>query len=209
MRLFYPKMACQYRYYWLIFRIMTRDEAYKLLTDHVKSENLVRHCLAVEASMRALARYFQANEDSWGMAGLLHDADWETTRETPERHTMDLMDWLEDFDLEDDDSIKQAILAHNHFHNGHNPPTSQMEWSLFCCDELTGLIVATALVQPTKKLADVSAESVMNKFRQSGFAAGVDRDQVSLCDDKLGISLEEFVGIILEAMQGVSDQLGL
>lgn len=188
---------------------MTRDEAYTLLTNHVQGQNLVRHCLAVEATMRSLARYFHENEDSWGMAGLLHDADWETTRETPERHTLDLMDWLEDFDLEDDDSIKQTILAHNHFHNGHNPPQTQMEWSLYCCDELTGLIVAATLVLPDKKIDSLTTESVLNKFKQPSFAAGVNRDQITLCEQELGINLEDFIAIALEAMQSIAGELGL
>lgn len=188
---------------------MTREDAYSLLTEHVQSENLIRHCLAVEASMKALARYFHDNESSWGIAGLLHDADWETNRETPERHTLDLMDWLGDFDLEDDDSIKKAILAHNHFHNGHNPPQTQMEWSLYCCDELTGLIVASTLVLPDKKLSSLTAQSVLKKFPEQSFAAGVDRSQIQLCEDKLGITLEDFVGIVLEAMQSIAGDLDL
>lgn len=159
--------------------------------------------------MRALAKYFQADENAWGIAGLLHDADWETTGQNPERHTLDLMDWLEDFDLEDDDSIKRAILSHNHFHNGHNPPQSQMEWSLYCCDELTGLIVASTLVLPDKKIDSLTAESVLKKFPQVTFAAGVDRAQIQLCEEKLGITLEDFVGIVLEAMQGIAENIGL
>jgi len=188
---------------------MSRDQAYELLTNHVQSPSLIKHCLAVEAAMCGLARYFRENETSWGMAGLLHDADWETTRETPERHTLELMDWLEEFDLEDDDSIKSAILAHNHFHNGHQPPQNMMEWSLYCCDELTGLIVAITLVTPDKKIASVDVASILRKMGQSNFAAGVDRDQIRLCEENLGISLEEFISIVLEAMQGISGELGL
>lgn len=187
---------------------MTRDEAYKLLNEHVSGENLIRHCLAVEAAMKALARYFNEDEESWGIAGLLHDADWETTRVTPERHTLELMDWLEEFDL-GDEAIKSAILAHNHFHNGHEPPQTMMEWALYCADELTGLIVATTLIMPEKKLAAVTSESVLNKLPQKAFAAGVNRDHITLCEDKLGISLEEFIGIVLGAMQETSDELGL
>ena len=188
---------------------MIRQEAYNLLIDHVKSDNLIHHCQSVEAAMRALARYFHENEDSWGIAGLLHDADWETTRETPERHTLELMEWLEDFDLEDDDSIKKAILAHNHFHNGHNPPQTTMEWSLYCCDELTGLIVATTLVLPDKKIASLDVSVVILKFNMNDFAAGVDREQIELCQDKLGIQLEDFIGIVLEAMQSIAEEIGL
>jgi putative nucleotidyltransferase with HDIG domain len=187
---------------------ITRDQAYKLLTDNVKNENLIRHCLAVEAAMRALANYFHENEDSWGIAGLLHDADWEITRDTPEVHANKVVEWLEDLDL-GDETINKAILAHNHFHNGHNPPESTMEWALFCADELTGLIVATTLVMPNKKLADVEVENVVNKFGSKSFAAAVDREQISLCETELDIPLEEFVGTVLEAMKSKADELGL
>ncbi|MEX1123824.1 MAG: HDIG domain-containing metalloprotein [Patescibacteria group bacterium] len=188
--------------------MLTRDDAYKLLTDHVKNQNLIRHCLAVEVSMNALARYFQADEESWGIAGLLHDADWEITRDTPEVHAKVVAEWLEDWDL-GDEGIKEAILAHNHFHNGAEPPRNQMEWSLYCCDELTGLIVACALVQPNKNLETLTVESVMRKFPQKAFAAGVDRSKIEHCRHELGIELEDFTGIVLESMQNIAEELGL
>lgn len=188
--------------------MITRDEAYKLLTDNVENKNLVRHCLAVEASMRSLANYFSANEEAWGIAGLLHDADWEATKDTPEQHTLVLADWLEDWDL-GDEGIKEAILAHNHFHNGHEPPASQFEWALYCADELTGLIVACALVQPNKNIGTVTAESVMRKFPESAFAAGVDRSKIQNCEAELNIDLESFIEIVLKAMQDIAEDLGL
>ncbi len=187
---------------------MTREDAYKLLTDNVKNENLVRHCLAVEVSMRSIAAYFHEDADSWGIAGLLHDADWEVTRDTPEEHGLKIAEWLEDWDL-GDEGIKNTIKAHNHFHNGSEPPQTMMEWALYCCDELTGLIVACALVQPNKNLDTATVDSVIKKFPQRSFAAGVDREKISLCEDKLGISLEDFVGLTLSAMQGIANELGL
>lgn len=188
--------------------MITRDQAYNLLTDNVQNENLIRHCVAVEVTMRALANYFQENEESWGIAGLLHDADWEATRDTPEIHANKVVEWLEDMDLGDDD-ITGAILAHNHFHNGHQPPESMMEWALYCCDELTGLIVASTLVTPDKKLASLEIENVVSKYGSKSFAAAVDREQIGLCEDKLGITLEDFIGIVLEAMKSQSEALGL
>ncbi|OGD60973.1 hypothetical protein A3A71_03240 [Candidatus Berkelbacteria bacterium RIFCSPLOWO2_01_FULL_50_28] len=188
--------------------MVTREEAYKLLTDHVQGESLIRHCLAVEASMRSLAKFFSANEEAWGIAGLLHDADWEETKDTPEQHTLVLSEWLEDWDL-GDEGIKKAILAHNHFHNGHEPPTSQFEWSLYCADELTGLIVACALVQPNKNIGTVTVDSVMRKFPEAAFAAGVDRSKIELCETELSIDLESFVEVVLKAMQEIADPLGL
>lgn len=188
--------------------MITREQAYKLLTDNVKNDNLVRHCLAVETAMRALAQYFQEDPESWGIAGLLHDADWEVTRDTPEVHAKKVVDWLEDLDL-GDETINKAILAHNHFHNGHQPPQTTMEWALFCADELTGLIVATALVMPSKKLSDVEVDNVISKFGSQSFAAAIDRQQIQLCETELDIPLEEFVGIVLDAMKTHADTLGL
>jgi len=158
--------------------------------------------------MRALANYFSADEDSWGIAGLLHDADWEITRDTPEVHAKLVADWLEDWDL-GDEGIKTAILAHNHFHNGAEPPRNQMEWSLYCADELTGLIVACALVQPNKNIDTVTVDSVLRKFPETSFAAGVDRSKIQNCEAELNIDLESFVEIVLTAMQGIAEELGL
>jgi putative nucleotidyltransferase with HDIG domain len=188
--------------------MLTRVDAYKILADHVESKNLIRHCLAVEAAMKALANFFHENEESWGIAGLLHDADWELTRDTPEKHALVVAEWLEDWDL-GDEGIKTAILAHNHFHNGHEPPQSMMEWALYCSDELTGLIVACALVQPNKNIETLTIDSVMRKFPQTAFAAGVDREKIKLCEEHLGIQLIDFVGIVLEAMQTIASELGL
>ena len=158
--------------------------------------------------MRALATHFQADEESWGIAGLLHDADWEETRDTPEEHTKVVAEWLEDWDL-GDEGIKEAILAHNHFHNGHEPPQSQMEWALYTCDELTGLVVACALVRPDKNIETVTIESVLRKFPQKAFAAGIDRSKIEHCKEELGIELEDFVGIVLDAMKEIPEELGL
>lgn len=158
--------------------------------------------------MCSLARYFQADEESWGIAGLLHDADWEETRDTPEVHAKVVAEWLEDWEL-GDEGIKRAILAHNHFHNGSEPPQSQMEWALYCCDELTGLIVACALVQPDKNIDTLTVDSVMRKFPQKAFAAGVDRSKIELCQSELGIDLEDFIGLVLDAMKGIGEELGL
>jgi len=188
--------------------MITRQEAYKLLTDNVKNPNLIKHCLAVEAAMRSLASHFSADPESWGIAGLLHDADWEITRDTPEVHAKVVAEWLEDWDL-GDEGIKEAIVAHNHFHNGAEPPRNQMEWSLYCSDELTGLIVACALVQPNKNIGTVEVDSVMRKFGERSFAAGVDRTKIEQCDSQLGIDLETFIEIVLVSMQEIAEELGL
>lgn len=187
---------------------MTREEAVDLLYKNMESPNLRRHCLAVEAVMRALARRFKENEDSWGIAGLLHDADYEITKDNTKEHTKKIIEWLANYDTGDD--IKDAILAHGWgFVEGNPEPKNKMEWSLYCCDELTGFIVAVALTRPSKQLADVTIESIKKKWKEKSFAAGVDRDQVAKCEDMLVIPLDEFMQTGLTAMQGIAKELGL
>lgn len=187
---------------------ITRDIAFKLVDDNIQNKNLVKHCLAVEASMRALAKHFNQDEDLWGLVGLLHDADWEVTQNDAARHTHQTMEWL-DKHGEKDTELREAILAHNHHHNGERPPETILEWALYTCDELTGIITATTLVRPDKKLASVDVKSVLKKFNTKSFAAAVDREQIRLCEEKLGINLEEFIAILLKAMQENAEKLGL
>jgi putative nucleotidyltransferase with HDIG domain len=188
---------------------MTREEALKLLHDNMQNINLRRHCYAVEAVMRALARHFKEDEDKWGIAGLLHDADYEKTKENAkEEHTKHVLEWLKD--IQADSDIYDAVATHAWgFVDGAPQPKTKMQWALYCCDELTGLIVAVALVKPDKKLASVTVDSVMKKWKQKSFAAGVDRKQIEECEPRLGIPLEEFIEIALTAMQGISADLGL
>lgn len=196
--------------------MISREAALKLLHENMESANLRRHCYAVEAVMRALARYFKQDEEKWGVVGLLHDGDYEKTKSTPEKHTLLMAEWLKGAG-EDDPEILSAILSHNYAHlveadigdSGAHEPKNKMEWSLYCCDELTGLIVAVALVKPDKTLAAVTVDSVIKKWKERSFAAGVKREQIEKCDEKLNIPLREFIGIALEAMQGISIELGL
>lgn len=188
--------------------MITRHQAWELLTQHMQNTNLRRHCLAVEATMRSLARHFGKNQDLWGLVGLLHDGDYEETKDYPPKHTVKMLEWLADLH-EDSAEVLSAIRSHNYTHTGHNAPVGLLEWSLFCCDELTGLITASALVLPTKKLADLSVDSVLKKFPQKSFAAGAKREDIQMCEEKLGIPLRDFVGIALSAMQGISNELGL
>ena len=185
----------------------TRKEAWELLNENMKNQNLIRHCLSVEAVMRALAKHFHEDEELWGIAGLLHDGDYEKTKDSPERHTLEMANWLKEKGVNNQELLN-VILSHNYAHTGQNAPKSNLEWSLYCCDELTGLIVAVALVKD-KKLANVTTESVMNKFPVKHFAAGVHREQIKMCREKLGINLEEFIAIALSAMQKISADLHL
>ncbi len=188
--------------------MITRQKAFEIINQHLKNRNLIRHCLAVEATMKALAKHFKENEKSWGLVGLIHDVDWEETQDNPFLHTKKTIEWLKEAG-ETDENILQCVLSHNYKHNGEKPPETNMEWSLYICDELTGFIVAVALVRPEKKLSAVSAESVIKKFPTRSFAAGVHREQILLCEEKLGIKLDDFVMITLRAMQEIASDLGL
>lgn len=189
---------------------MNRDEAYKILTELIKNQNLLKHHLACETTMRALYRRLNKNqtpreEERWGIVGLLHDADYELTKDTPEKHTLVLE---EKIGSKLDPDMMHAIKSHNWHRNGVEPK-NLMDWSIFCCDELTGLIVAAALIHPDKKLDSLSVEFIMNRFGEKSFARGADREMIKMCEEKLGITLGEFVELTLSAMQAISEELGL
>lgn len=185
--------------------MISTEEALSILKANISNENLRKHHYAVAAAMRALSEEFSGDPDKWEIVGLLHDADYEETRDDPERHALVIAEQLEQRGVSDD--IVRAVKAHNYEHLGVSPET-EMEWSLITCDDLTGLIVAVALVHPTK-LDGVSVESVMKKFDSPSFAAGADRDRIRLCEEKLNVPLEDFVGIVLDAMKQRADRLGL
>lgn len=189
---------------------MTRDQAVKLLHEHMQNQNLRRHCYAVEVVMRALAKRFGENEDSWGIAGLLHDADYELTKnnEPKKNHTKQILEWMKGLEAETD--IYDAVAAHAWgYVDGAPEPKTKMQWALYTCDELTGLIVAVALVKPEKRLSAVTVDSVLKKWSSKSFAAGVDRKQIEECEARLSIPLREFIEIALSAMQAISKDLGL
>jgi putative nucleotidyltransferase with HDIG domain len=190
---------------------MTRDDAVELLLKHTQNVNLQRHCYGVEAVMRALAKRFKEDEDTWGIAGLLHDADYEELKGTEKvktDHTKLTIEWLHKLQAETD--ITDAIAAHAWgYVDGAPEPKNRMQWSLYCCDELTGLIVAVALVKPDKRLSSVTIDSVMKKWNEKGFAAGANREQIRQCEGRLKIPLREFVEIALIAMQQIAPKLGL
>ena len=185
-----------------------REDALKLVNEKLTSPHLRKHSLAVEAAMKGLARHFGGDESRWGMVGLLHDVDWDATKDSIDHHTKQTIAWLKELGNADKE-LHTAILSHNHHHNGEGEPSTQMEWALYTCDELTGFIVARTLVLPTKKIADVTPESVLKKFPSKSFAAGVNRLQIQMCEEKLGIKLIDFVGIVLKSMQEISNELSL
>ena len=181
---------------------MTREEALETVKSKVKNKNLVKHMIATEACMRALARHFQEDEELWALAGLLHDVDYDQTAEDFSRHGILGAEMLEEIGV--DDRIIYAVRAHT----GHVEAKSMMDRSLFAVDPLTGLIVAATLMHPTKKLRNVDTQFVLNRFKEKRFAAGANRDTIRTCED-LGLSLEEFITISLEGMKSVDGKLGL
>ncbi len=184
---------------------MDRTEALDLVNSWTINKNLVKHMLCVEACMRGLARYFKEDENLWGITGLIHDADYDAH---PQEHPWILVKELEK--NQENPLMIQAIKAHAWQWSDKSPePSSNFDWSLYTCDELSGLIVAAALVRPDRKLSSVTVESVIKKFPDKAFAKGVHREHIKLCEEKLGIKLPEFVAICLSAIQGISADLGL
>lgn len=183
---------------------MTRDQALQLLGEKVKNSNLRRHALAVETAMRAFANKFGQDQEKWGLAGLLHDIDWEYTQDEPEKHTLLAEQWLEKQGL--DPEIIKAIKVHN-FAHGIEPETL-LEKTLYSVEELTGLITACALVNP-KGLAGVELKSIKKKFKQPSFAAGVNREVIKKAETYLGMSLDEVIELELAAMKANKKELGL
>ncbi len=187
---------------------MDREEALKIVNDWTKNPNLIKHMLAVEAEMRALAKHFHENEDLWGLAGLLHDADYEMFKDDVIKHPSRIFEELEKRNA--DPVIAQAIKAHAWGHQPDAPaPASNMDWALYTCDDLSGYITACALVRPDKKLSSLNVDSLMKKWNTKSFAAGAKREHVEKCEESLGIKLEEYMEICLSALQGISQELGL
>ncbi len=194
---------------------MKREDAYKLLQEMIKSPNLIRHGLAVEAIMKSLCKYLKEkypelpgsefDEEEWGVVGLLHDADYELVGKDLEKHTVVTAEKLRKLGVSG--RIIEGIRAH---HWGVKPTRGNiMEKAVYCADDTSGLITACALVQPEKKLATVKLESVIKKFKNPSFASGAKREQILACEKDINIPIEEFLGIALKAMQKISDNLGL
>lgn len=180
----------------------TRDDALRLLEEWVDNEGLRNHMKAVEAAVRAYARRFGEDEETWALAGLLHDLDWE---KYPDEHPLRAVDRLRELGYAE--PVLHAILAHRASFTGVQPETN-LDRSLIACDELTGLINATALVRPTG-IDDLTPKSVKKKMKDRAFAAGVDRDDVLRGAALLGIELDEHIANVIEAMREIAPELGL
>lgn len=180
-----------------------RVQAEELVREHITGTALLMHCYAVEDIMAALATHLGEDAQSWALAGLLHDIDYEYTAQTPERHGAAGADMLamQGFGAE----ITHAILAHAH---SEEPRTTRLDQALYCADPAAGLLMACAFVMPSKKIADVKLKSVLKKFKSPAFAAGASREQMDTCAD-LGLDRETFLGIALEALQQDAPRLGV
>ena len=184
---------------------MNEEKALLMLNDKVKTPNLIKHCLACGAAMKELARYFKEDEKEWGLAGLLHDIDYEETKDKPDQHSLIGSEFLQKNGV--DQKIVEAVKTHNEIH-GFAPQT-KMAKALFCVDPLTGLIVASVLVLPSKKIKDVIADNILNRFKEKGFAKGANREIIKQCESLLDLSLEDFVDLVLHAMQKIDKNLGM
>lgn len=186
---------------------LTREQAFAILKKHMSNKNLINHSLAAEGAMRGLAKHFGEDEEKWGVVGLLHDGDYEETGKDITKHTKLMVQWLQE-EGEQDEDVMNAIASHAYAHTGENPPSTKLEWGIFCADELTGLIVGCALVQPDKKLASVTVDSVIKKFHTKQFCANVNRDSIAACEKELGIKLPEFIEIVLKSMREIAPIIG-
>ncbi len=184
---------------------LSRNEALTLLHRYVQNENMIRHCLASEAVMRALAVRLGQDEEAWGLAGLLHDLDVEITNADPYVHGQKTADLLSGYDVNPD--IIAAIAMHNEMSSGKERNT-MFQHALAAGETITGLIFATTFVYPDKKLASVKPSSVVKRMKEKSFAASVKRENILECE-KIGIPITEFAALSIGALLPISDELGL
>jgi putative nucleotidyltransferase with HDIG domain len=180
---------------------ITREEAWALIQEYGSTENHVRHMLAVEAAMRAYARHFGQDEDLWGAIGLVHDFDYD---QFPDEHPYSGARILREKGYTEE--IANTILSHG---NTGVPRDTPLAKTLHAVDELTGLLVAVALVRPSKDIRDVKIKSVRKKWKDKAFAAAVNREEIQRAAEALDVDLWEHVGVVLEAMQGIAGEVGL
>jgi len=183
---------------------MTREEALASIRANVETANTVKHMLATEAIMQALAERLAEDKEEWGLTGLLHDIDMELTEGDMASHSKLGADLVREMGASE--AMAHAVLCHNEAHG--IPRETKLDKALFCADPLTGLITAAALVRPDKKLASVEAQSVRKRFKEKSFAAGANRENIATCSE-LGLELDEFLELGLKAVQGIAKELGL
>ncbi len=181
---------------------LSRSTAYALVEEKIGVNNLLKHILSVEAGMRRLAEYFNEDVDYWGLAGLIHDLDYNETKEDAKRHTFLAREWLEPYALPEE--MWHAI----HAHPGHLPCASRLDWALYTVDPSTGFLVACALMHPQKRLSVIDADFMIRRFKEKRFAAGATRENMAACSE-LGLELDQFLLLVRDGMMKISDQLGM
>lgn len=181
---------------------LSREDAYQLVIEKIGVNNLLKHILSVEAGMRELAGHFGENVEFWGLTGLLHDLDYNETKDDGPNHTYLTAEWLAKYK-------PPAEMMHAiHAHPGHVPCESKLDWGLFSVDPSTGFLVACALMHPEKKLASVDSDFMLRRFNEKRFAAGASRENMQACSN-LGLELIDFLNIVKNGMLKISDKLGI
>lgn len=184
---------------------MTREDAMGLLRCHVKADNLKKHCMATEAIMRSLATRLDRDVELWGNIGLLHDLDFEYTKERPETHGRKTLEMLTPYDLPGE--ALNAVLRHNAEALGVVRETV-LDYALTSAESITGLVTAAAMVHPDRKVASLNPNSVRKRMKSKDFARSVNRDHVALCE-RINIPLMDFIELSIKAMASISEDLGL
>jgi len=184
--------------------MLSREDGFRLLKKYLNNENLIKHSLAVEVILKETAKKLKEDEELWALAGLLHDLDYDYTKEDPEKHAVFSAQILEGLAPKE---VVNAIKSHNYQHTMHTPETL-LDKSLIAADAVSGLVIATALIVPSKKLSDVELKTLINKFKDKSFAKGCNRRRIALCAD-VGIELNEFLKVSLNALKSIADTLGL
>jgi len=181
--------------------VISRDEALALLKEYIEKDNLFRHLLATEAVLRSLARRFGADEELWGLTGLLHDIDLDLLGENLERHGLRGAEMLAG-------KLPEESLQAIRVHPGLLERKTDLDWALYFADPVTGLITAGAYMRPSRSLVDMDLGSLKRKFKDKRFAAGADRNQIRACEH-LGLELDDFLQLALDAMREVHEELGI
>ncbi len=183
---------------------MDRASTFALLCEYTKSESLRKHALCVEAAVRAYAKKFSADEETWGITGLIHDFDYEMYPQPPD-HPLKGSEILKEKGYSDE--IRTAILGHAHYTGV--PRESQLAKTLFACDELCGFIVACTLVRPNKKIEGLEVSSVKKKLKDKAFARSVNREDITQGASELGVPLDEHIQFVIDALKAKAEELGL
>ena len=187
--------------------IPTREQAYDLLKQHNKEESHIHHARAVEAAMRHFAGLYNEDPELWGVAGILHDIDWEETAPKPETHCHVAPEILRDAGV--DESVIHAVQSHGFGICTDVEPSDNLERTLFTIDELTGLIITAGLVRPSKSLADLELKSVKKKWKDKAFARGVNRDIIKQGAEKMNMPLDDVITETIKALRPVEKEIGM